>query len=153
MKNSKLLAPLAASRIFSGAIVCAVLGVSLLAAATAQAQQRVSKRYPVSRNVRVELKNISGTITVEAWNREEIKLTAELESPKANLSPRQTRDELIVDVVGDNRGRSDIGNINFRLQVPRIPQSTWKRNAETSPSRIFMAAWCARTCLRKATLA
>jgi DUF4097 and DUF4098 domain-containing protein YvlB len=118
MKNSKLSAPLAASRIFSGAFVCAVLGFALLAASTTHAQQRVSKRYPASRNVRVELKNISGTITVEAWNRDEIKLTAELESPKANLAPRQTRDELIVDVVSDNRGRSDIGNINFRLQVP-----------------------------------
>ncbi len=118
MKNSKSSAPLAVSRIFSGAVACAVLCLAVLAAGTTNAQQRVSKRYPVSKNVRVELKNISGTITVEAWNREEIKLTAELESPKANLAPRQTRDELIVDVVGDNRGRSDIGNINFRLQVP-----------------------------------
>ena len=118
MKHSKSSAPLAVSRIFSGTVACAVLCLALLAAGTANAQQRVSKRYPASKNVRVELKNISGTITVEAWNREEIKLTAELESPKANLAPRQTRDELIVDVVGDNRGRSDIGNINFRLQVP-----------------------------------
>ena len=82
------------------------------------AQHRLSKRYPASKNVRVELRNISGTITVESWNRDEIKLSADLESPKANLSPRQTPDGFIVDVVGDNRGRSDIGNINFRLQVP-----------------------------------
>jgi hypothetical protein len=87
-------------------------------ALTVNAQQRLSKRYPAGKNVRIELKNIFGTITVESWNRDEIKLTAELESPKANLTPRQSRDELIVDVVGDNRGRGDIGNINFRLQVP-----------------------------------
>lgn len=98
--------------------MCAALALVVLAAGVANAQQRVSKRYPASKNVRVELKNISGTITVESWNREEIKLTAEMESPKANLSPRQTRDELVVDVLGDNRGRTDIGNINFRLHVP-----------------------------------
>jgi len=82
------------------------------------AQQRMSKRYPTGKNVRIELKNISGTITVESWNRDEIKLTATLESPKANLTPRQTGDALIVDVRADNRGRSDVGNVNFNLQVP-----------------------------------
>lgn len=118
MKNSKLSTLFAVFRIISGTVVCAALVFVVLAAGVTNAQQRVSKRYPASKNVRVELKNISGTITVEAWNREEIKLTAEMESPKANLSPRQTRDELVVDVLGDNRGRTDIGNINFRLQVP-----------------------------------
>jgi DUF4097 and DUF4098 domain-containing protein YvlB len=81
------------------------------------AQQKLSKRYPASKNVRIELKNISGTITVEAWNRDEIKLTAVLDSPKATLSPRQTNESLIVDVMADNRGR-DIGDVNFKLQVP-----------------------------------
>jgi hypothetical protein len=80
-------------------------------------QQKLSKRYPVSKNVRIELKNISGTITVESWNRDEIKLTALLDSPKANLSPRQTSEALIVDVMADNRGR-DVGDVNFKLQVP-----------------------------------
>ncbi len=89
-----------------------------LAISSVNAQQRLSKRYPAGKNVRIELKNISGTITVESWNRDEIKLTATLESPKANLLPRQTSDALIVDVRGDNRGRSDVGNVNFNLQVP-----------------------------------
>jgi hypothetical protein len=97
----------------AGLLLCAMLSVG-----TAGAQQRLSKRYPAGKNVRIELKNISGTITVESWNRDEIKLTAEIESSKANLSPRQSKDELIVDVLSDNRGRGDIGNINFRLQVP-----------------------------------
>lgn len=100
------------------ALFAALLLLAALIAGSAQAQQRMSKRYPAGKNVRVELKNISGTITVESWNRDEIKLSAELESPKANLSPRQGKNELIVDVLGDNRGRGDIGDINFRLQVP-----------------------------------
>jgi putative adhesin len=89
-----------------------------LSLSSVNAQQRLSKRYPTGKNVRIELKNISGTITVESWNRDEVKLTATLESPKANLVPRQTSDALIVDVRADNRGRSDVGNVNFNLQVP-----------------------------------
>jgi hypothetical protein len=106
------------ARNISKAIVLVGL-VSLSAfVVSVEAQHRLSKRYPASKNVRVELRNISGTITVESWNRDEIKLSADIESPKANLLPRQTADGLFVDVLGDNRGRTDIGNINFRLQVP-----------------------------------
>jgi hypothetical protein len=85
---------------------------------TVDAQQRVSKRYPAGKNVRIELKNMSGTITVESWDRDEIKLTATLESPSAHLYPKQMDSGLIIDVMSDNRGRADIGDINFKLQVP-----------------------------------
>jgi hypothetical protein len=88
-----------------------------LSISSVNAQQKLSKRYPVAKNVRIELKNISGTITVESWNRDEVKLTALRDSPRANLSPRQTGEALIVDVMADNRGR-DIGDVNFKLQVP-----------------------------------
>ena len=94
-----------------------ILLVGAVSVSSVSAQQKLSKRYPVSKNVRIELKNISGTITVESWDRDEIKLTAVLDSPKANLVPRQTNDALIVDVMADNRGR-DIGDVNFKLQVP-----------------------------------
>jgi DUF4097 and DUF4098 domain-containing protein YvlB len=99
-------------------VLASVLVVGALGISTANAQQRLSKRYPAGKNVRIELKNISGTITVESWNRDEIKLTATFESPKANISPRQTGDALIVDVMADNHGRSDVGNVNFKLEVP-----------------------------------
>src|SRR5881227_140801 len=72
---------------------------------TTFAQQHLSRRYPVRKNVRVELKNIWGTITVESWDRDEVKLSATMESPAANISPRQTADGLMVDVLADNRGR------------------------------------------------
>ena len=95
-----------------------LLVIALVCAGSVVGQQRLSKRYPASKNVRIELKNISGTITVESWNRDEIKLTAELESSKTNVAPRQSSNELIVDVQGDNPGRADVGDINFSLQVP-----------------------------------
>lgn len=100
------------------AFFSALLVFTALAVSSASAQQKLSKRYPVAKNVRIELKNISGTITVESWDRDEVKLTALLDSPKANLSPRQTGGEVfIVDVMADNRGR-DVGDVNFKLQVP-----------------------------------
>ena len=74
------------------------------------AQQRFSKHYPAGKNVHITLKNISGTITVESWNRDEIKLTATFDSPKANIAPRQDGDVLSVDMMADNReiGRAHV---------------------------------------------
>lgn len=99
-----------------------VLGLFLffvvLSVSPTHAQQQMSKRYPAPKNVRIVLKNISGTITVESWNRDEIKLTATLEAPKANVSPRHTGSDLTIDVMADNPGRSDVGDVNFKLQVP-----------------------------------
>ena len=97
--------------LFAALLLCGALSVS-----TVNAQKSLSKRYPAGKKVRVELKNISGTITVESWNRDEIRLTATFES-KANLTPRQTNDALIVDMMADNPGRSDV-NVNFKLEVP-----------------------------------
>jgi DUF4097 and DUF4098 domain-containing protein YvlB len=92
--------------------------VTFIAVQSTAAQQTVKRTYPAGKNVRIELKNISGTITVESWKRDEIKLHAVLESPAAKLAPRSTSDGLIVDVMGDNRGRGEVGNVNFKLQVP-----------------------------------
>jgi len=94
-----------------------LLVVGALSATAVPAQQQMSKRYQAGSKVRIVLRNISGTITVESWKRDEIKLTAILESPKANITPRQYGDELTVDVMADNRGR-DIGSVNFKLMVP-----------------------------------
>jgi putative adhesin len=105
--------------IYSRLALVLLLGtLSVSSVASVAAQQHLSKRYPAGKKVRVELRNISGTIIVESWNRDEIKLSATLESPKANLTPRQTGDALIVDVMADNRGRSDVGDVNFKLMVP-----------------------------------
>ena len=83
------------------------------------AQNRVSKRFPAGKNLRVELKNISGTITVESWNRDEIKITAVLEAPTANVTPKLMGECVSIDVMGENRGRGDVGDVNFKIQVPQ----------------------------------
>jgi len=92
--------------------------VPLVTAGTAFAQQRVSKNFPAGKDVRLELKNISGTITVETWPRNEIRVTAEMDSRKATFNPRPTEAGLVIDIVGDNRGRADVGDMNFKIQVP-----------------------------------
>ena len=100
------------------AVAASLTLLSLAAAGSVNAQQQMSKRYPGGKNVRVELRNISGTIVVESWNKNEIRLTATIESKKAQVVPKQINDCLMVDVMSDNRGRGDVGDINFKLQVP-----------------------------------
>ena len=95
----------------------AFLALALLSS-TGQAQQQMSKRYATGKNVRVELKNISGTIIVESWNKDEIRLSATIESKGTHVTPKQINDSLVVDVMSENRGKGDVGDINFKLQVP-----------------------------------
>jgi len=94
------------------------VGTLLALSLTVHAQQKLSKRYPAPKNVRIELRNISGTIVVESWNKDEIRLSATIESKKAHVVPRQIDQSLVVDVMSDNRGKGDVGDINFKLQVP-----------------------------------
>ena len=102
--------------LFAGALVFTF--VFLSAVAVTNAQTKISKRFPAGKNVRVELRNISGTVVVESWAKDEIRLSATIESKGAQVVPRQVDQCLMIDVMSDNRGRSDIGDINFKLQVP-----------------------------------
>jgi len=104
----------------AGLVACCLVFVFvfLSAVATVDAQQKINKRYPGGKNVRIELRNISGTVVVESWNKDEIRLSATIESKKAQILPKQVDQCLMIDVVSDNRGRSDVGDINFKLQVP-----------------------------------
>ncbi len=92
--------------------------VPLFVSSVASAQQRVSRRYPAGKNVRLELKNIAGTITVETWQRDEIRVTATMDTHKVNFNPRQTETGLVIDIAGDNRGRGDVGDMNFKIELP-----------------------------------
>src|SRR5436305_1338680 len=100
-------------------VACAALALLCLWSATAaRAQQHYSRNFAPRRNVSLLLKNRSGLIEVEGWDRGEIRITATLESPAAHFTPTMDDDGLTIDVVGDNRGRDDIGDVNFRIQVP-----------------------------------
>jgi hypothetical protein len=106
-------------------------------AGSAFAQQRVSRQYPAGKNVRIELKNLSGTITVETWQRDEIRITASMEAPAVHFNPRQTETGLVIDIVGDNRDRRDVGDANFKIQVPaRSSVDLETRSGQISVSNI-----------------
>lgn len=82
------------------------------------AQRSFSKKYPARKNVKLQLTNLFGTITVETWERNEIKVSADMYPPIAPFTPEQTAEALIINVRNVNAGRSDVGDINFRITVP-----------------------------------
>ena len=109
-----------APRAFGRALgaVAALALVALWPAFEARAQQRYSRKFAPRRNVSLLLKNRTGLVEVQGWERAEIKVTARMESPAARFAPTMTDDGLTIDVVSDNRGRDDVGDVNFYIQVP-----------------------------------
>lgn len=98
--------------------LAALLVVSFSIAAPVFAQKGFSKKYPARKNVRLQLTNLFGTITVETWERNEIKISADMYPPVVPFTPEQTEDALVINVRNVNRGRGDVGDINFRITVP-----------------------------------
>lgn len=90
------------------------------AANEVSAQKRFSRTYPAVKNVRLQLLNRSGTVTVEGWDRPEISISAYLEAPAANIVPQSNSGTITIDLVRDNQGRNGIGNVNFLIRVPRL---------------------------------
>jgi hypothetical protein len=89
-----------------------------VSAQSISAQKKFSKSYPASKNVRLQLLNRSGSVTVEGWNKSEVAIVAALESPAANIEPKNQSGTIIIDLVEDNKGRTDVGNVNFTIKVP-----------------------------------
>ena len=90
-----------------------------LTPSTVVAQQKFSKVYRTPRrNIRLQLTNRSGTIEIEGWDRNEIKVTADMESPAAKFTPIVDDEGLVIDVMSDTRGREGVGDVNFKVQVP-----------------------------------
>jgi len=85
---------------------------------SAAAQKRFVKSYPASKNVRLQLTNRTGTVTVEGWDKAEVKIFAEMESPAANIEPQNLSGTININLVKDNQGRSEVGNVNFLIKVP-----------------------------------
>jgi hypothetical protein len=84
----------------------------------ASAQRKFAKTYPASKNVRLQLTNRTGTVTVEGWDRNEVAISAYLEKPAANIAPQSLSGTIVINLVKDNHGRSDVGNVNFLIRVP-----------------------------------
>jgi hypothetical protein len=121
----------------TGKLAALLVFLIAVSSTAAFAQQKVSRSFPAGKNVRLELKNLSGTITVETWPKDEIRITATMEAPVAHFNPRQTDAGLVIDIVGDNRGRGDVGDMNFKIQVPaRTSVDLETRRGQISVSNI-----------------
>ena len=83
------------------------------------AQKKFSKTYPASKNVRLQLTNRTGTVTVEGWDKDQIQISAYLEAPAANIVPQSLSGMILINVIKDNQGRNEVGNVNFNIKVPR----------------------------------
>jgi len=82
-------------------------------------QRRFSRSFAAGQNVRLHLFNRSGTVTVEGWNRSEVSITANIEAPAAIIAPQVGNDGTIsINLVKDNQGRGELGNVNFLVRVP-----------------------------------
>jgi hypothetical protein len=82
------------------------------------AQKRFARTFPAGQNVRLQLMNRTGTVTVEGWNRAEVNISASLEAPAANIVPQTVGDTIVINLVKDNAGRNEVGNVNFTIRVP-----------------------------------
>jgi len=90
----------------------------VLSASPAAAQKKYSQNFPAGQNVRLQLTNRTGTVIVEGWDRAMVNISATLEAPAAAINPQVVNNVLVIDVMRDNTGRGDIGNVNFRIRVP-----------------------------------
>ena len=99
-------------------ILLSVVFFFALFAGEATAQKKFSRNFPAGQNVRLQLMNRTGTVTVEGWNRAEINITAILEAPAATIVPQSLSGTIVINLVRDNQGRNEVGNVNFTIRVP-----------------------------------
>lgn len=85
---------------------------------TVAAQKKFSRTYPAGQNVRLQLLNRTGTVTVEGWTRTDISITASLEAPAALIEPQNLSGTIVINLVKDNQGRNEVGNVNFLIRIP-----------------------------------
>ncbi len=97
-------------------VTLAALALLTLCAPAASAQKRFKRQYPAQPNIRVQLLNRSGKIEVIAWDKNVVLVTATMESRSAKMEPEVSGDGVRIDVRRDNR--EDVGDINFKIQVP-----------------------------------
>jgi len=82
------------------------------------AQKKFSKVYPASKDVRLQLTNRTGTVTVEGWDKPQVSISAYFEEPFANIEPQSLSGTIYINLIKDNQGRNEVGNVNFLIRVP-----------------------------------
>jgi DUF4097 and DUF4098 domain-containing protein YvlB len=99
-----------------------LLTAALLAALSqpAIAEQNLSKRAAVDPDVTVDVSNVQGSVTVTAWDRNEVELTAHLESDRDRLEFEASSRQVRVEVERPDRHRyREEDDANLALKVPK----------------------------------
>jgi hypothetical protein len=99
-------------------ILMSVVFIFALSVVDAAAQKTFSRTYAAGQNVRLQLMNRMGTVTVEGWNRAEVSIQASLEAPAASIVPQSVSGTIVINVLKDNQGRGEVGSVNFIVRVP-----------------------------------
>ena len=99
-------------------VLLSVVFFFALFSGSASAQKRFSKTYPAGQNVRIQLLNRTGAVTIEGWTRQDVSIIATLEAPAANIEPQNLSGTIVINLVKDNQGRNEVGNVNFLIRVP-----------------------------------
>jgi len=97
-----------------------VAATSLLAVAPhVQSAQNLSKRATVAADASVEVSNIEGQVSITAWDRNEVELTAMLESDKDTLEFEATEQQVRIKVVRPKHQFRESSDAILTLKVPQ----------------------------------
>lgn len=88
----------------------------MLASASTLAGQSVDESWDIKENASVSIENIAGKIVIEAWGRNEARLTGELGDSVDELDISASSSSLRINVV--NRDSRNIDSTDLRLMVP-----------------------------------
>jgi DUF4097 and DUF4098 domain-containing protein YvlB len=100
----------------------ALLAGAVMAAAVpaATAQQTITKNSKVAGDATVEVSNVQGSVEIAAWDKSEVELVAELESPKDELEYEASERYVRIEVRRPrSRYHSDGDDATLTLRVPR----------------------------------
>jgi hypothetical protein len=107
------------NRLWKTTVACVgVVFFLCLGAGHVAAQKKFSRTYPAPKNVRLKLVNRTGTVTVEGWDRDEVRIEADRDAPTAIIEPQSLSGEIVMNLVRDNEGRGEVGSVNFTIRLP-----------------------------------
>jgi DUF4097 and DUF4098 domain-containing protein YvlB len=105
------------NRIEKGALGALVLTSLLLGAAPLQAQERIDERVRAAATGRVEVVNTAGSVSVTAWDRNEVHVTGTLGRGAERLELSSEGDAVIIRVVLPRNARN-IEGTDLQVRVP-----------------------------------
>ena len=100
-------------------ISLATAAVLLAAAPLADAAQNLNKRATVAADVAIDVSNVEGRVDVTAWDRNEVDLTAVLESDEDKLEFEATERQVRIKVVRPNDSYDGRDEAILTLRIPK----------------------------------